>query len=87
MDQTLDIIVNADLRHWRWKDEEELEEAVGLSVYTRQEAQEIRAAGERALASFLPRKPPFDRAWEKWRPDRNWVIPQLSGDWEAVEQT
>jgi len=87
MDQTLDIIVDSDLRKWRWKGEEELEEAIGLGVYTRQEAQKIRAAGEQALARFLSRKPPLDRAWDQWRPDPGWGIPKLTGDWETRAQT
>jgi hypothetical protein len=87
MDQTLDIIIDANLRKWRWKDEEELEEAVDLGVYTRQEAEEIRAAGEQALARFLACNPPFDRAWDQWRPDPGWSVPQLSVDWATVVQT
>lgn len=87
MDQTLDIIIDANLRKWRWKDEEELEEAVDLGVYTRQEAEEIRAVGEQALARFLTHKPPFDRAWDQWRPDPGWSVPQLSDDWATVSQT
>ena len=87
MDQTLDIIIDGNLQKWRWKDEEELEEAVDLGVYTRQKAEEIRAVGEQALARFLVRKPPFDRRWQQWRPDPRWGVPQLSGDWETVAQT
>lgn len=84
MDQTLDITVDADLQGWRWKDEEELADAVGRGVYTQEEADEIRSAGEAALECFLSRRPPLDRDWEHWRPDRSWGVPRLSGDWATV---
>ena len=35
---------------WRWKDEDELEEAVELGIWTQAEADEIRAEGERVIA-------------------------------------
>ncbi len=45
VDQTLVIIVSPDLTEWRWKDEDELAEAVTLGVYTSEDAEDIRAAG------------------------------------------
>jgi hypothetical protein len=87
MDQTLDIIIDANLRGWRWKDEEELAEAVSQAVYSREQADGIRRGGEGALERFFSRKPPFDRDWENWRPDPEWMVPQLFGDWETVPQT
>jgi hypothetical protein len=86
MDQTLDITVDADLSGWRWKDEEELAAAVAAGVYTADEALDIRAAGEAALARFLTQKPPLDREWDRWRPDPRWAVPDLCGDWEIVSE-
>jgi hypothetical protein len=87
MDQTLDIIVDGHLETWRWKDEEELAEAVARGVYKPEEADEIRHAGEAALKRFLSRNPPWDRDWEAWSPDPNWAVPQLTPGWDAVEPT
>jgi len=87
MDQTLDIIINADLRQWRWKDEDELAEAIALGVYTQEQANEIRRAGEAALERFLSGKPPLDRDWPHWRPDPEWPLPKLVPGWQTVAQT
>jgi predicted RNA-binding protein associated with RNAse of E/G family len=86
MDQTLDITVDADMRAWRWKDEEELAEAVTAGIYTANEASDIRAAGEAALEHFLDRKPPLDREWDRWRPAPQWGVPELCGDWGIVSE-
>jgi hypothetical protein len=85
MDQTLDIIVDADLGKWRWKDEHELDQAVALGAYTPEQASDIRAAGESALEHFLARKPPFDREWDSWRRPKDWPIPTLPEGWDVVE--
>jgi uncharacterized protein DUF402 len=87
MDQTLDIIVSHDLSEWRWKDEEELAEAVARGVYTPAQAHEIRDAGEEALARFLKRGPPFDRDWDVWKPKPDWIPPKLSSSWDIVAET
>lgn len=51
MDHVLDVVIDPDLS-WRWKDEEELEEAVRLGLLTRQAADGIRAEGERVIAQL-----------------------------------
>lgn len=84
MDQTLDIIVSPDRSNWRWKDEEELAEAVALGVYTVEEADGIRAAGEGALARFLAGGPPLNRNWERWQPPPDWSVPALPAGWDIV---
>jgi predicted RNA-binding protein associated with RNAse of E/G family len=84
MDQTLDIVVKPDMSTWRWKDEDEFEEAIAKSIYSRQQAQVIRAEGERALERLLARMPPFDQRWEEWRPDPGWRRPQIRLGWETV---
>jgi predicted RNA-binding protein associated with RNAse of E/G family len=65
LDHVLDILV-APEGTWRWKDEDELEEAMQLGLFTATEAGHIRAEGERVierLPSLLP------TGWENWQPD------------------
>jgi hypothetical protein len=67
-EHVLDILVEADLATWRWKDEDELAEAVELGLFTAPQAAEFRAEGESALEWLLSRRPPYDRDWPGWRP-------------------
>jgi hypothetical protein len=72
-DHVLDIVVAPD-RSWRWKDEDEFEEAIQLGLLTPNEAADIRAEGERVIAdlpSLLP------TGWENWRPDPHWLVSAL----------
>ncbi len=87
MDQMLDIVVAPDLSWWRWKDEDELEEGLMRGIYSPEQARQIRAEGDRALARLLAREPPLDEPWEHWRPDPSWVPPKLIDGWEAVPKT
>jgi predicted RNA-binding protein associated with RNAse of E/G family len=83
MDHLLDVVIDPDLS-WRWKDEEELEEAVRLGLLTRQAADGIRAEGERVIAQLEAREPPFCDGWERWRPDPAWPIPELPAGWDEL---
>ncbi len=74
LDHILDVVVMPDLE-WRWKDVDELEVAVDVGLYSPDEAADIRANGERAVAE-LPRLVPT--GWEDWRPDPAWPVPQLN---------
>jgi len=85
MDQTLDIVVEPDMASWRWKDEDEFEEAQAKGIYSREQAVEIREEGERALERLLARKPPFDERWEDWRPDAAWRRPEIGARWQEGE--
>jgi Protein of unknown function (DUF402) len=76
-DNVLDLVVAPDLSSWRWKDEDELREAVRLGRFTEEQAAELYAEGERALATVERRAWPFDREWADWRPDPGWPIPGL----------
>ena len=75
-DHVLDIVVKPD-GTWHWKDEDELAEAVELGLFTRAQANEIRAEGERAIAA-LPSKLPT--GWEDWQPDPAWPPLLLPAD-------
>ena len=87
MDQTLDIVVEPDMSSWRWKDEDEFEEAIAKGIYSPDQARAIRAEGERALSRLLARERPYDERWEGWRPDPGWEMPQITDGWELAGQT
>jgi hypothetical protein len=86
MDQTLDIVVAPDMSSWRWKDEDEFDEAQANGIFSPDQARAIRLEGERALARLLAREPPFDERWENWRPDPAWPVPTIMAGWETVTQ-
>jgi hypothetical protein len=77
-DQALDIVVSP-AGEWRWKDEDELAEAVELGIWTEQEAAEIRAEGERVIEAS-----PWPTGWEDWRPPEQWGPLGLPRDWHVV---
>jgi hypothetical protein len=77
-DQALDVLAFPD-GTWRWKDEDELAEAVDLGIWTAAEAAEIRAEGERVIA-----KQPWPTGWEEWRPPEEWTPLGLPRDWHVV---
>jgi predicted RNA-binding protein associated with RNAse of E/G family len=78
-DQALDVLAFSD-GTWRWKDEDELAEAVELGIWTESEAARIRAEGERVLA-----EPPWPTGYEDWRPPASWHTPLgLPRDWHVV---
>lgn len=75
-DLYLDIRVAPD-RSWSWKDEDELELAVGLGRLSRHEADEIRREGERVIRDIEAGAFPFDGSLLAWRPDPDWNIPGI----------
>jgi hypothetical protein len=74
-DEKLDLIVAPD-GSYRWKDEDELEEAAALGLV---DADAVRAEAARVLEEW-----PFPTGWEDWRPDPSWPIPQLPDGWDRV---
>lgn len=70
VDHFLDIVVEPDMQAWRWKDEDELEEAVASGLVTADDAEAFRAEGEQALEQLLRREAPYDEPWEDWRPQK-----------------
>lgn len=83
LDQMLDIVASPDLSAWRWKDEDEFEEAISLGVISPEKANLLRGEGEKAITWLQSGKSPFN-GWEKWRPDPSWKIPVLPEGWEKV---
>ena len=84
LDHLLDILVAPDRSSWRWKDEDELAEAVARGVFSPADAESFRAAGEQAIEHLASGSPPFDRDWSSWRPDPAWPKPELSEGWDRV---
>ncbi len=77
-DQALDVVVSPT-GEWRWKDEDELAEAVALGIWTEREAAAIRAEGERVIEAS-----PWPTGWEDWRPPEAWGPLGLPRDWHVV---
>lgn len=84
-DHVLDAIVEPDRSAWRWKDEEELSEAVRRGLFTAADAESFRADGERAVRRIVDGDPPFDRDWASWEPDPSWPLPRLVAGWDELE--
>jgi hypothetical protein len=83
LDHKLDVILELD-GSWRWKDEDEFAEAIGLGLIDAAEEPVLRAAAGDAMRRITGREPPFDRDWTTWRPDPSWPVPELPRGWERV---
>ena len=59
MDHLLDVEVEPDLSGWSLKDEDHLEEAVRVGLYTRAQADAFHAEAVRAVGSIIAHGPPF----------------------------
>ena len=84
LDRFLDIKIAPDLSRWKWKDEDELEEAVARGILTSQKAHVIRAEGESVIAALEAGHPPFDEPWDRWRPDPSWPTPGFPEAWNDL---
>jgi len=85
-DHVLDVLVSIDRSTVTWKDEDELDEAVRLGLFTPEDAADFRRDGERAVERLVNRESPFDRDWTDWRPDPSWTAPSLPPGWDRVER-
>lgn len=83
-DQLLDVLLSADLSTFRWKDEDELGEAIRRGMLPAELERELREEGERAVAAARAGDPLFDASWRTWRPPEDWTLPVLPADWETV---
>ncbi len=84
VDHALDVVIELDRSSWRWKDEEDLRDAVRAGLFSEAEAVGFRAWGERAVDRVLRGDPPFDRDWSTWRPDPTWEEPELPPGWDLA---
>ena len=82
-DHVLDIWVLSD-RTWRWKDEDELEEAIETGLFTQLKAKAIREEGERVIERVEAWTEPFNEGWEEWTPDPDWPLPSVPEGWDRL---
>lgn len=78
-DHVLDVWITAD-GQVRWKDEDELAEAVAQGRYTEAQAQALRTHGEQAIDEFRSGAWMFDARWTSWRAPADWTVPHLPDD-------
>lgn len=79
IDGVLDLVVDPD-RTWRWKDEDEAEEAVRAGRLTPAWLDRLRAEGHRIIGLVEAGVFPFDGTWTDFRPDPAWPAPTLPPD-------
>ncbi len=77
-DLFLDVVISGNLREWRWKDEDELDEAVSAGLLSHKQAQDTRMVGEQVIALASTNGSPFSDGWEKWKPNPQWVLSSIS---------
>ena len=83
-DQDLDVVVEADLSGWRWKDEDQVALGIDLGLYAEADGMAFRREAERGVRRLLEREPPFDRDWTDWRPDPSWTPAELPAGWDRL---
>jgi predicted RNA-binding protein associated with RNAse of E/G family len=76
-DLFLDVVISGDWRQWRWKDEDELNEAVEAGLLTNDQARDVYEAGHQVIELVKMQGPPFSDEWEQWKPNPSWRIPVL----------
>lgn len=81
-DLELDIVVGID-GSWRYKDDEKLESWIDRGRWSASEIETIRREGARVAAELGTGRRWWADEWAAWRPDPDWVAPQLSQDWAA----
>jgi len=76
-DLLLDLIVEADLSGYRWKDEDEYAQGRRLGVISDGLHQRVDAARQQVVALIQSRQGPFAEDWSTWRRDSAWPVPVL----------
>lgn len=84
LDQLLDCVVNRYRTAWRWRDEDEFEEAERIGLISKAIAQVIWDEAVRAVRLVMSGAPPFDDSWTEWRPEPGWGVPVLPAHWDRV---
>lgn len=75
-DGVLDLAVDPDTG-WQWKDADEADAAVRAGRLTSNQLDRLYAEGERMIVLAEAGKFPFDGTWTDFRPDADWVQPEL----------
>lgn len=86
LDQLLDVVVAGDRKTWRWKDEDEFDDAVRVGLIDRSKALELRTAAKEAIEQIRFSRPPYTDEWRTWRPEAGWTLPELPNGWEIVSE-
>jgi Protein of unknown function (DUF402) len=68
---------------WHWKDAELLEQRVAEGLYTPEEAEAIKAEGDRLHAEVSNGGAWWDEAWAEWEPPDDWAPPRLPPGWHC----
>jgi hypothetical protein len=82
-DDLLDVWIDPD-RSWRWKDEDHLDEAAEIGLFTPQKVPAIQAEGARVIERIEAWSSPFDEGWETWCPDPDWPLPAVPEGWNRL---
>jgi predicted RNA-binding protein associated with RNAse of E/G family len=82
-DQILDMIIEPNLKDWRWDDEDELQEAIEAGLISPEKARSSYAKGEEVRDMIMSGKSIFN-GWEHWKPDSSWKVPVLPDGWDVV---
>lgn len=83
-DHWLDVVVTPSKDSWKWKDEDQLRDAVELGIVAEPKARAIRAEGDRVIRMIQENQPPFCDGWEKWAAPPGWKIPSLPETWDTL---
>jgi hypothetical protein len=80
-DLLLDLIIEPNMKDWRWDDEDELQEAVEIGLVTQEKARSLYKKGEEVRKLLTSGNSVFNE-WQHWRPDPSWKIPVLPDGWD-----
>jgi hypothetical protein len=83
-DHFLDVLVEPDMSGWRWKDEDELAEALERHLVSTADCASYYAEGQRAVDRLLERVPPYDEPWEDWAAPAAWSAQRAPAGWQAM---
>lgn len=76
-DLLLDLVADAELRQWSWKDEDEYAQGRRLGLITEVDHRRVQQARERAVALLETRGGPFAEHWSSWPISADWPTPVL----------
>jgi hypothetical protein len=82
-DQILDLIIDPNLKDWRWDDEDELQEAIDAGLISPEKAKALYAKGEKVRDMIMSGKSIFN-GWENWKSDLSWKVPVLPEGWDII---
>jgi hypothetical protein len=83
MDLILDVVVAPDLSRWKWKDEDQFQDAVDRSIFDAVMASNIRSSGLAAVQRLRADAGAFEK-WRDWAPPASWTNPSLPSGWDVA---